>query len=289
MRGIRTFCVAARHQSFRLAAEELFVSASAVSHQIKSLEQELRVPLFERNGRSISLTVAGELLFEEADQAVSRIDDVFQQLRGEYRPASLRVSVQPFLASELFVPRLNEFTKLYPHIDIHIETSNEVSERHPASADVSIRLFRTPPAGLAAERLFPLRLVPACSPGFRAGLNVVGWHLSKAVPMVVHSTRPNAWKMWSDNSGIRVPETSNYIRLDSMTAVTRAAEQGLGAALVSLPMARNWFESGRLVRLFDYELVTKDNYYFVCEKEQLQRPEVIALRDWVLQSFATAA
>ncbi|MEQ8207506.1 MAG: LysR substrate-binding domain-containing protein, partial [Woeseia sp.] len=101
-----------------------------------------------------------------------------------------------------------------------------------------------------------------------------------------HSTRPNAWKMWSDNSGIGVPQTSNYIRLDSMTAVTRAAEQGLGAALVSLPMARSWFESGRLVRLFDYELVTPDNYYFVCEKNQLQRPEVIALRDWVLQSFA---
>ncbi|MGB5579984.1 MAG: LysR substrate-binding domain-containing protein [Woeseia sp.] len=286
MRGMRTFCAAARHQSFKLAADELFITASAVSHQIKKLEDELRVELFERTGRAIRLTAAGDLLFGEADAAVNRLDQVVGRLRGEYLRSSLRVSVQPFFASEFFVPRLSEFTSANPSIDIHIDTSNEGSERHPSTADISIRLFRQVPPGLAADALFPLRLVPACSPQFRKELDIVGWRVNDAVPMVVHSSRPNAWKAWSEHSGIGVPQTSNSIRLDSMLAVAKAAEQGLGVALVPVPLANAWFTSGRLVRLFDYELVTRESYYIVSTTEDRERHDVQALRHWVLQSFA---
>jgi LysR family glycine cleavage system transcriptional activator len=286
MRGIRTFCAAARHQSFKLAADDLYITASAVSHQVKKLEGELRVALFDRNGRVISLTAAGDLLFREASAALASVDEVVGRLRGEYLRSSLRVSVQPFFASEFFVPHLSEFTGSNPGIDIHVDTSDEASERHPVAADVSIRLFRQVPAGLAATMLFPLRLVPACSAGFRKRLDIVGWRVKSALPMVVHSSRPNAWKAWSEHSGIAVPETSNYIRLDSMLAVARAAEQGLGAALVPLPLAAEWFASGRLVRLFDYELVMRDAYYIVCAEEDSNRPDIAALRNWILQSFA---
>ena len=114
---------------------------------------------------------------------------------------------------------------------------------------------------------------------------MVGWQVAKALPIVVHSSRANAWKAWSDRSGISVPKTDNVIRLDSMIAVARAAERGVGAALVPLPLADSWFESGRLVRLFDYELVTADEYCVVSEKDQQDRPEIRALRDWSLQTF----
>lgn len=286
LRGIRTFCSAARHQSFRLAADELFITASAVSHQVKKLEEELKVALFDRKGRSIELTAAGRLLFEGADRLVRGIDEVATQLRQDYRRESLRVSVQPFFASEFFVPKLHEFTAAHPNIDIQVDTSDETSERHPAAADVSIRLFRQVPANLACDRLFPLRLVPACSPEFREKLRIVGWQVADALPIVVHSSRANAWKAWSDRSGIRVPTTNNVIRLDSMFAVARAAEQGAGAALVPLPLADSWFDSGRLVRLFDYELVTPDVYCVVCENDERDRPEIKALRDWSLRTFA---
>jgi len=285
LRGIRTFWVAARHGSFRKAADELFVTASAVSHQVKRLENELEVELFDRDGRSIALTPAGQLLFEEAGQAIPRLDDIAAHLRSGYRRASLRVSVQPFFASEIFVPRLTEFTEANPHIDIHVDTSDEASDRHPPDADVSIRVFREPPPNLYSELILPFKLVPACSPGFRASLNIVGWHLSKAVPMVLHASRPNAWKRWSEHSGIPVPQTTNMIRLDSMIAVVRAAERGVGAALVPVPLADDWFETGKLVRLFDYELVTSDGYYFVCEPELLERPDIKGLRDWMITAF----
>lgn len=289
LRGVRTFCSAAKHSSFRMAADELHVTASAVSHQVRKLEDELAVRLFERRGRNISLTVAGRMLLEAALPLVEGIDDVASQIRQDYRRESLRVSVQPFFASELFVPRLNEFASAYPHVDIQVDTSDESSERHPATADLSIRLFRRLPSGLYGEPLFPLKLVPACSPGFREQLDITGWQVASALPIVVHSARENLWKAWSERSGIRVPVTANFIRLDSMIAVARAAERGVGAALVPVPLADAWFESGRLVRLFDYELVTRDSYYVVCSQADRERSEIRALRDWTLQTFAAAA
>lgn len=253
---------------------------------MKKLEEELSVQLFERQGRELQLTSAGRILFEEADSCIKRLDDAAARLQSEYQRASLRVSVQPFFASEMFVPKLNEFTAAHPNVDIHVDTSNETSERHPSDSDVSIRLFRHPPEGLATDLLFPLTLVPACSPEFRERLNIVGWNVAKPLPFVVHSNRPNAWKNWSERSGIKVPRNSNILRLDSMIAVARAAERGLGAALVPLPIADSWFRSGSLVRLFDYELVTRDGYYLVCERSESDRDDIQAFRRWVLQTFA---
>lgn len=286
MRGIRVFCVAARFESFRLAAEQLFVTASAVSHQIKKLENELDVELFDRQGRALRLTSAGQMLFEVAEQCIAKLDETAAHLRGDYQRASLRVSVQPFFASELFVPRLNEFTAAHPSIDIHIDSSNETSEKHPADSDISIRLFRGPPTGLASDLLFPLKLVPACSPEFRDRLNIVGWNVAKPLPIVVHSSRPNAWRRWSERSGIKVPGNTTLVRLDSMIAVARAAERGVGAALVPLPIAESWFKSGSLVRLFDYELVTDDGYYLVYEQSESGRKDIKAFRQWVLDTFS---
>ncbi|MCI0518277.1 MAG: LysR substrate-binding domain-containing protein [Woeseiaceae bacterium] len=285
MRGVRTFCVAARHGSFRVAAEELFITASAVSHQVKKLEDELGVRLFERRGRDLELTEAGRILYDEADSAIRRLDTVAEGLRPEATQTTLRVSVQPFFASEMFVPRLSRFTALHPEIDISVDTSDESVERHPPNADVSIRLFAAPPKGLAATALFPLMLVPACSPEFRARLNMVGWNVREPFPLVVHTTRPDAWRLWSEFSGIHIPKTRNVIRLDSMIAVARAVERGLGAALLPLPLSNAWFQSGSLVRLFDQEMRSSDAYYVVYENQQGHRAEVHALRDWVLQEF----
>ncbi|MBT8084134.1 MAG: LysR family transcriptional regulator [Woeseia sp.] len=285
MRGIRTFCAAARHQSFKLAADELFITASAVSHQVRKLESELAVDLFQRDGRSISLTEAGSQLFKEAGNAIDVIDEMVGKLRGEHRRSSLRVSVQPFFASEFLVPNLGKFTGANPTIDLQIDTTDESRERHPESADVSIRLFSKAPAGLSSDLLFPLRLVPACSPEFREQLDIVGWRVSNAMTMIVNSKQPNAWKAWSDNSGIKVPKSSNFIRFDSMLAVARAAEQGLGAALVPMPLASEWFETQRLVRLFDYELVTDHGYYIAFKSDEGQRSDILALREWVLKAF----
>ena len=155
LRGLRTFCVAARYESFKTAASELFVTSSAVSQQVKGLEEELGLRLFERRAREVLLTEAGRALYEALSPLVEQLDAVVADFRKAARRKSVRVSVQPFFASEFFVPRLSEFTARHPEMDIQVGTSDEASEKLPADADLSIRLFSKAPAGTRADLLFP--------------------------------------------------------------------------------------------------------------------------------------
>jgi LysR family glycine cleavage system transcriptional activator len=288
LRSLRTFCVAGRHRSFRIAAEELFVSASAISHQIKGLEQELQTSLFLRRPQSLEFTDAGAALYAEIDPLIRQIDVVAQRLSSRFLRRSLRISVQPFFASEMFVPRLTEFTQKHSEIDIHVDTSDETYEKYAADFDVSIRLFRSAPANLLSDRLFSLRLVPAASPEFCERWQPLEHEPLQGLPLIVHATRPNAWKEWAESAGCGPPRPSSVLKLNSMIAVARAAERGLGAALVPVPLSDAWFQSGSLVRLFDRALVVQDGYYFVYRDEDEEREDIRALRQWILQTFVGA-
>lgn len=289
LRGLRTFCLAARHNSFRRAADDLFVTASAVSHQIIRLEEEIGTPLFDRQPRAVALTPAGRSLYQELGPLIEELDSAVARHRGTVRREALRISVQPFFASELFVPALNEFTQRFPEIDLQVLTSDEASEKHPSKADVSIRIFRSTPKSLEAKRLFALRLVPAGSPEFKREMQMKGKAIVSDFPRIVHDSRPKAWKDWQRMSEIRFREDSKLVSLDSMIAVARAAERGLGAALVPTQLSDSWFKSGKLVRLFDDELETSDAYYVAYREEDATRPTVQQFEEWALQEFAEAA
>lgn len=286
LRGLRTFCAAARNESFRIAAEELFITASAVSHQIKNLEQELGQTLFVRTSRSLHLTETGRALFEEACPLMTQLDAIAGKYRASTSRRSLRVSVQPFFASELFVPKLNEFTERFPELDLSVDTSDETSEKLPANADVAIRLFKSPPQN--AEFLFPLRLLPVGSPEFRDSVVLEKKRIKSRFPIIVHETRANAWQQWARMTGIKLPDNSNAIRLDSMIAVARAAQRGIGAALVPVALSERWLESGSLVPIFEDELDSEDGYYLICREDKAGDRDVKVLRDWVLQNFDDA-
>jgi LysR family glycine cleavage system transcriptional activator len=284
LRGLRLFCVAAKYASYKLAAEELSLTASAISQQVKSLEEELGAELFIREKRALRLTDRGEKLYRQVEPLIAKIDEAVADTMQDAARRQLRLSVQPFFASESFVPELEDFTQRHPEIDIYVDTSDESAERHPASADASIRLFRQPPSHLCADPLFPLRLIPACSPAFfRQYLSDDG--PIQPFPIVVHSSRPEAWKVWTRVAGIALPEASNVIRLDSMIAVARAAERGVGAALVPVPLSDNWFKYGALVPMFDTIVEMPEAYYLVYSPEKAETDEVIALREWVLEVF----
>lgn len=286
LRGLRTFCVAAKHQSFRAAGEELFITSSAVSHQVKSLEQELGAELFERKNRLLNLTATGKSLYDDVGPLIEQLDAIAARYKKVDRRSYVRISVQPFFASEVFVPRLIEFSADHPEIDIQVGTSDETAEKHPADADLSIRLFRTPPANLKSHLLCPLRVVPAGSPEFVKTLEVDQNRIVSQFPIIVHQSHSSAWKLWSSQSGIRLPQDSKVISLDSMIAVARAAERGMGAALVPVIGGDRWFESGSLRRLFDEELVIDTSYYLVYDADRAADETVGRLRDWILATFA---
>jgi len=288
VRGLRTFCVAARCLSFKAAAEELCVTPSAVSHQIKGLEQQLQALLFERRTREIALTELGSTLFAQVAPLLAELDSVtarFMQRSGQRRV--LRIALLPFFASEMFIPRLSAFADQHRAIDIRVETT-EAGALQPFASDASILLLQSRPAetGVVAHPLFPLRLAPACSPQLARELRLGDPRALLGATLIVHKGRPHAWQDWFASMSISVERTPKVIHLDSMFAVARAAERGLGVALVPIPLSGTWFNSGVLVRPCIGELETTDRYYFVYRAESEKNPDVCALRDWVIATFA---
>lgn len=285
LRAMRVFCAAAERESFREAAEFLFLTSSAVSHQIKQLEAGLGTRLFERSARSLQLSAEGSALYDDIYPLIGEFDDVVMRHARTKPSRSLRISVQPFFASELFVPRLPEFVAKYPDIDISVDTSDESLEKHPATADVSIRIFKSKPETLAFDPLFPLRLVPAGSLTFYDGIRTKAGKIVSDFPLLVHESRPKAWRQWERSSRVRLPDHKNVIRLDSMIAVARAAERGLGAALIPKQLSETWFRSDSLVQLFEHELVTEDTYYLVYRHDDRNKEHMQLFRAWVLKNF----
>src|SRR3981189_1687421 len=164
LRNLRAFCVAAEHRSFKIAADELFLTPSAVSHQMKELEDSLGVRLFERKTRALELTTAGHTLLDEVEPLLDALDRSLAQVARRNGRQTLRVLLPPFFASEMFIPRLTSFCAAHPEIDIQIDTRDPRPSIHPPTADVSILLADSEPQGLKASRLLSLTLTPG---GFR--------------------------------------------------------------------------------------------------------------------------
>lgn len=288
IRGLRTFCVAARCLSFKVAAERLCVTPSAVSHQIKGLEDRLQAALFERRTREVVLTELGATLFSQVEPLLTELDKVtarFLQRNGQRRV--LRITLLPFFASEMFIPRLSAFADRHRMIDIRVETT-EPGAQHPPGSDASILLLANRPTDLHAHPLFSLRLAPACSPQFARELRLGDPRALLGATLIVHKQRPHAWQDWFASMSISLDRPPKVIHLDSMFAVARAAERGLGVALVPIPLSGSWFNSGALVRPCIGELETTDRYYFVYRSDAAESPDVCALRDWVIATFAQA-
>jgi LysR family glycine cleavage system transcriptional activator len=288
LRELRAFCTVVELGSFRAAAERLFLTASAISHQIKNLEAGLGVRLFERGTRSLKPTNAGQELYNDIQPLIEDFDVVIAEHARTVDQQRLRISVQPFFASELFVPRLKDFRNAHPDLDITVDSSDESVEKHRATADVSIRIFRSPPADLVSHRLLPLRLIPAGSPRFYDQVEVRAGKIVSEFPLIVHESRPRAWRQWERSSGISLPNASSITRLDSMIAVVRAVERSIGAALVPAGVSDALFHSDTIVPLFEHELATDEEYYVVCRPEDAELPQVAAFIDWVLQEYGNA-
>jgi LysR family transcriptional regulator, glycine cleavage system transcriptional activator len=282
IRNLRVFCVAARYRSFKLAADELYLTPSAVSHQMKTLEEALGVRLFARKSRALELTAAGSTLLEEIEPLLGALDRSLAQVARRGGRRTLRILLPPFFASELFIPRLTYFCAEHREVDIQIDTRDPRPSLHPASADVSILLADTQPQGVWASRLFALSLTAVCAPQHAAAVAQLGGAVLREMALIVHKPRPCAWASWAEEVGLKAPEPKNVIELDTMFAVVRAAERGVGVALVPSRLCEAWFRSGSLVRIFATELLTADAYFLVSRQRDAGKPEIRALTEWAL-------
>ncbi len=285
MRSLRAFQLAARHLSFKLAAEELFITPSAVSHQVKNLEDFLDIDLFIRKTRALELTAPGKNYFDFLDSMFTRLQTETHQLRAEYGRTMIRVCLPPLFASEIFMPQMEALQSIMPDTDIRISTQPSLMKVHPAEADLSILLGNDEWEDLTTYALFRRRLVIAAAPSLSKKVDKSSFASLNGQTLIVHESRPNAWSNWAKHIGRPAPQAGNILRFDSKTAVIQAATQGLGFAIVSLPMSERWFQNGDLEKVFETEWITDEKFYLAHRPDELNRPEVVDLIDWVIREF----
>ncbi|MGC3981905.1 MAG: LysR substrate-binding domain-containing protein [Steroidobacteraceae bacterium] len=287
LKFIKTFLLAAKRQGFKAAADELYITASAVSHQVKALEEQLGLQLFVRGPHSLTLTDAGAFYREQLDSLFSRLELVTEQVRTRFTRNVIRLQAPPLFASELLLPRLAAFSAAQPNTDLQIVTDN-ISSEQAADADVAILVGSGHWPELQSNFLFPQIFVPACAPGFIHADHIHHANDLNDKPLIVHKGRVDLWQQWAGAQGIEPLQAKQLIRFDSMSAVVQAAEQGVGIALVSAPLAARQFSQGRLLRILDAELTTGEAYFLTISNSNDKHNAVRALSHWLLEEFMQA-
>jgi LysR family glycine cleavage system transcriptional activator len=290
LKFLKTFQIAAARLSFKAAAEELCITPSAVSHQIRGLEEQLGVTLFERGPSSLTLTEAGASYMQHLETLFARLETVTEQLRIRYGRDVVRLNIPPFFASEMLLPRLPAFLEARPDTDVHINTTATSLQTHPAEADLSIVVGTAPDEtrDLACHKLFSQTFVPVCSPTLLQRAPICSVQDLNKHTLIVHEARRDGWQRWAQALGIDLRPKS-IVRFDSMITAAEAAEHGIGVALVSSRLGNERFTQGTLVKLFDRELETGESYYLILRREDAERPNVKALKQWLIEEFSAAA
>ena len=282
LNALRAFEAAARHLSFTRAAAELHVTQTAISHQIKALEERLGVRLFRRLPRGLLLTEAAQRLLPPVRDAFDQIAAATERLAVSGSGATLTVSVLPSFAAKWLVPRLGRFRAAHPDLDLRISSSSELVDFARDDVDVGIRMGSGVYPGLRVERLFGEALVPVCSPVLREGPHPLRRPEDLARHVLLHDEDYAGWELWLRLAGVPgVPARRGPVFTDSGVVVQAAAE-GQGVALARRVLAAGDLAAGRLIQPFDVSIPHDLAYYLVCPEATAEQPKIAAFRDWLL-------
>ena len=284
---LRAFQLAARSGSFKTAASQLFLTPSAVSHQIRALEEEVGVALFHRGARTLTLTDAGSTYLAEIEYLFERLDAATRELRARSGRSTLRLRVASFFASEFLLPRLAALHAAQPEIDLEIDTDGTGTDVHPPDADVSIVLGSGNWNELQSHRLFSQTYVPACSPALLTRTPLATIEQLDGQTLLVFEARKDGWERWAESAGLQMPRPRKRIAFNNMSSLVRATERSAGIGLIPGTLSAERFRAKSLTRLFDHEWTTEDSYFLVHRAEVAARPEVVAFRKWLLDELQT--
>jgi LysR family glycine cleavage system transcriptional activator len=279
--SLRLFEAAARHESFRKAAEELGLTASAVSHGVDSLEKWLGVELFRRRPRGVTLTPAGRHLLPYVSEGLSMIALGAQRLPGRRAERRVVLSVAPSFAQLFLVPRLPRFRALHPGIRISIDTSHRQALFPMEGVDLSIRMGKGAWPGVKSDLLFRERLVPIVSPAYLASASrngTIDW--PKATYLRVSSVEYD-WNAWIEGAQAKV-EVVDDLHFDTTMLASEAASAGLGIAIGRMPLVVPDLNAGRLVKADARIVDIETGYWLVGPSGQETRPAIQSFRKWLL-------
>ncbi|MFM0033213.1 LysR substrate-binding domain-containing protein [Paraburkholderia strydomiana] len=281
--ALRFFEAAGRHQSFKLAAAELNVTPSAVSHGIVGLEQALGVELFVREPRGISLTATGADYLSYVAEAFSLIAIGTQRLPNHRADRPIALSCAPTFASRWLVPRLAGFRERWPKVNVSVDTSHRQVGFPVDGFDFAIRLSRSPVAGAAWTRLFGERFVPVCSPVYLESLRDDGGNIRLEHATLIHvNAASEDWQAWFDATGANGIDPTGGLRVDTIQLAFEAAAMGLGVALGRRPLVDSDLGSGALVEASSDTIDSAGAYWLVSAENADRRPELYDFKRWLI-------
>ena len=280
--SLRAFESAARHLSFKAAAHELCVTQSAISHQVKILEDFLEAPLFIRHAQGVELTLRGSEYLEMVSYLLDGLDSATMKIKGGSHRGPLFVQAAPAFLSFWLLPRLIRFNRFYPDIEVNLSpiATADAPAEHPFDLRVNCS-FEVPP-GAGDERFMDSPHVPICSPELlRQGPGISKVEDMFQYPILRAQGDWDLWDSWFDSIGFGSIPKLKGPRLANTYLTTLGAEEGLGIALGPIAMIREKIALGRLVVVLD-QVGTRELYYtLTCADGWQRQPRILAFREWL--------
>ena len=280
-RAIAVFQAAARTGSISRAADELGVTPSAVSQQIHSLELHLGTALMIKMGRGVTLTEAGERFFDMIADAVERIADLANRIRGYRSVATLTVRATPSLSSKWLLPRLMTFLDAHPELEVRLDGTNEPTDFSKEGVDIEIRHGEGRWPGLYVEGLADERFLPVCSPSYCPAGSLEAADLPKH--RLIQSVKSQVqWGHWFPIAGVVPNERLRRVLFDRTHMAIDAASAGMGIALESsLMMWRELQDKLLICPVPRPPAVSRITQWIVCPRDHLRHWKVRAFLDWL--------
>lgn len=283
----RSFEAAARHKSFLKAAEELNVTPTAVSHQVKRLEEYLGQALFVRLNRAVQLTAAGAALALTLQELFSRLEEALDPQLHQAR-STIRISVLPSLAAKWLAPRLPDFEARYPQWQVRLDVSDTLTDFSSGDVDIALRYGPGKYPGLHARRWMSGKIFPVCSPALLEKIP-----LAKPADLRRHTLihnelaslrgHPPSWADWLREAGVDRIATERGPLFHNAYMAIEAGLAGHGVVLAPAPLVERDLASGRLVKPLALELDNPFAFWIVCPRQNLQDEKIKALTAWLLQ------
>ncbi|MFT3718901.1 LysR substrate-binding domain-containing protein [Pseudorhodoferax sp.] len=296
--NLRAFVAVARHLNFRVAAEELALTQSAVSRQIQSLEEEIGVPLFLRHTRAVELTGAGAQLLAAVSPALARLDGAVRQIRQNAGRRIVSITTFASFASMWLIPRLEAFQRDHPDIDIRIDATDAALDLELADVDLALRYGPAASMPAGARRMFGEQLTPVASPWLLKSGRALRQPEDLAQCTLIeagdaHRTHLEwlTWRRWIDlqlpPAGARRFQPKRWLYFNYAYQMVQAALSGQGLVLARLPLVAESMANGDLVEVLpERRMDSPMAYWLILAARSAQRPEIRAFCDWLMDQSA---
>jgi len=287
LKSLHAFEAAARHSSFSLAAKELHVTHSTISHHVKGLEKALGVKLFLRRNRRVVLTSSGEMLLPVLKHSFDRIAATLDTIKNGGKPEPLHITLTPSFANKWFIPRLHRFTEANEDIKVELKQALSSADFDKNLFDVGVRFGLGEWPGLQTELLLPIRMTPLCSPELlKSGAALHSPQDITQYPLIHADVDDESdvfseWKTWMIAMGASDVDCSSGLSFQDPGLALNAARDGLGIAMGYLELASDDLVSGQLVRPFAAEVQHPWPYFLVVPEHKIDDPQVQIFCEWL--------